>query len=79
MYTDPILMKDLADLRMKDFLDEAEHHRKYQQLAGSEDGLLKSISAALSGWMQRRPTLEPQAISRITGEVKRATGEIPSV
>ncbi len=79
MYTDPILMKDLADLRMKDFLDEAEQRRKFKQLAGPEDSLLKSISAVLSGWMQRKPALQPEAIARITGEVKGTTGEIPSV
>jgi len=79
MYVDPHLMKDLADLRLKELRDAAEQHRRLKQLGASEDSVRKSISAALSGWIQRKPALQPEAIARITGDVKRTTGEIPSV
>ena len=79
MYVDPHLMKDLADSRMKEFLDAAEQHRRLKELGVSEDSILKSIRAAISGWIGSRPALQPEAVARITGEVKRTTGEIPSI
>jgi hypothetical protein len=70
----------MNNIRINEYLEQAQKDRLVKQMTVSEGGILSSLSAKVGGWIQHiLPIARPQTNRVITGEHKRATAEIPGV
>jgi hypothetical protein len=74
MMIDPVTIRQLSDIRVKELLNQAEQSRKLKAIASSEPGLVEIVVDRVSGWLRpARPAFSA------TIEAKRVTAEIPSL
>ena len=82
MMTDPITLKQLTDLTIRERLQEAEQDRLLNEIATSDSAALEFVVSMVSGWMQRMKPVasaKPARTYSANVEAKRVTAEVPSV
>jgi hypothetical protein len=80
MITDPQTLYEMNQIRINEFLDQAQKNRLAKEATVSTSSMLSSLSTKVSSWIQNvLPGAQPEASYLITGEHKRVTAEIPSL
>jgi hypothetical protein len=80
MITDPQTLYEMNQIRINEFLGQAQKNRLAKEAAVSYSSILSSLSAKISSAIQNMlPGAQTEASYMITGEHKRVTAEIPSL
>jgi len=75
MMIDPVTLRQLSDIKMKERLEQAQKTRMLKEIAVSDSSLIEFMVTTVSGWMQRTKPMP----TNYRAEPKRATAEIPSL
>ncbi len=75
MMLDPVTIRELSDIKVREMLQQAETSRQLKAVGATETSFINFFRATVSRWMQ--PLVSDQPAPAY--EVKRATAEIPGL